>query len=572
MLIAGEVAFYTITKIGKTIPFLKDFLFSYEWLVDDKLSLGQIWKIPISTFYGQASLYMFFVYGLICVVGLEPAYRWLKRKDFPIVLRGIFYMFIILGMECLLGWILYWITGYQIWYYTGWGSFPVYTSFAIAPMWFICGLISENVINVFDSFDKLKMRMYGLTTVSEEKKPNGRKIALISDVHIGRKDNPFGNGWFKGLNPSYLSVVLNKIAYDSNTSRLIIVGDFFDTWLCPPEKKPFNNVAEVINAWSDSIFMAPLKKCIELCTEVLYIPGNHDMGIKQEDLEALKVKGKELKIVEPGAYPTSYFFGESNSITKTLYFEHGHASDLFNAPVSPTDEDTIQGLPFGYYVTRIDADLESFSLNKIYQQAYILAFKKFNKQESMKSKTAQKTKTLTANNSKTIGSIFIELFIDIVVKMANSKRKDSEKLTDESVIIMPDTYNNVTIGDVKKGYYTLLKKFQDLRKNPVNTDSVDSFHRYYLLSATKRGLSKYANEKFGKKSISLWFKRIFTNQAPEKIVIMGHTHTSTKEYVMNREIPGIYVNTGCLCKFNQGKTSWAEIINTKRGCRVKINS
>ena len=137
MLLAGEVAFYTITKIGRSIPWLS-WLFSYQWLVDSRLQLNHIWEVPIMTFYGQASLYMFFVYGAICVFGLEPSYRKLKEKSFPLVLRGLIYMLVILAMECILGWVLYWITGYKIWYYEGWGTIFTFTSWAIAPMWFIC--------------------------------------------------------------------------------------------------------------------------------------------------------------------------------------------------------------------------------------------------------------------------------------------------------------------------------------------------------------------------------------------------------------------------------------------------
>ena len=576
LLIAGEVAFYTITKIGRRIPFLKDFLFSYQWRVDESLKLNQIWNVPIITFYGQASLYMFFVYGLICVVGLEPAYRWMKKKGFPIVLRGIVYMFVILGMECLLGWILYWITGYKIWYYGGWGSFPVFTSFAIAPMWFICGLISENVINVFDSFDELKKKAYGLINISSEKRKNGRKVAVISDVHTGKRNSAFGSGWFKGKYLEYLNIYLSKIAYDGNISRLVIVGDFFDIWLTPPEMKPYANVGEIIEAWSDAIFMAPLKKCIELCSEVWYIPGNHDMGITQEDLNKLSVNGKTMILKSPGAYSTDCFFGKDKSKTKTLYFEHGHAADLFNAPVEEADiENSLNGLPFGYYITRLAADIDKFNLGKIYKEAYKGAIEKYmqmNQQNSKSIKSASSIE-LTSSNSNVIGKYFIELFVDIVVAMSNAKRSSDNKLTDDSEIKMLTEQKKVTISMVKQNYHYLLKKFQDLYKNPRDPDDPDKFHRYYILAATKNGLSDYAKEKFGKKKTSLWFKRWFTNEPAEKIVVMGHTHYYTKESVMNREISGIYVNTGCVCDCNKHRMpSWVEIINTNNGCNVKINN
>ncbi len=565
LLISGEVAFYTITKIGKRIPVLKDVIFSYIWLVDKNLNLNCIWDAPILTFYGQASLYMFFVYGLICVVGLEPAYRWLKKKDFPLLIRGVIYMAIILFMEWFLGLILAKITGYQIWYYSGWGSFPVYTSFAIAPMWFICGLISENVINLFDSFDNLKMQMYGLLEISDVKKKHGDKIAIISDTHIGIRENDSGCGWFKGIYPAMLNIILYKIAYDKNISKLIINGDFFDIWLCPPELKPYKSFTEIINKWSDSLFITPLKKCIEMCDEVWYIAGNHDMGITQEDLNTISVNGKTMILQKPGAYSSDCFFGKNKSKTKTIYFEHGHAADLFNAPVSDSDTDSLQGLPFGYYITRIAADLDSFDFEKIYQNAYSNAILKINKEQ-----ISNTNPELSTENK--MGKYLIELFVDIVVKMANIKRENKDDLSDDSIIRMAEPYHDVKISEVKNCYHSLLQKYQTLNKTPENPESIDAFHHYYICAAMKNGLSKYANEKFGKKNISLWFKRLFINQIPEKIVVLSHTHYAKKEFIMDKEISGIYVNTGCICSCKkQNNPSWVVIKNGKNGCRVKIN-
>jgi UDP-2,3-diacylglucosamine pyrophosphatase LpxH len=548
LLIAGEVSFYSITKIGRKIPFLK-IIFEYQWCVDPKLDLSNIWNVPIMTFYGQASLYMFFVYGLICVAGLEPAYRWMKKKDFPIILRGLFYMCIILGMECLLGWILFWITKYKIWYYTGWGSFPVFTSFAIAPMWFICGLISENVINVFDSFDSLKLTLYGLSVSSGSKKKDGNHVAVISDVHIGQKND----GWFNGMYPAYLNIILYKIAFDSRIRKLIIVGDFFDTWLCPPEVVPFKNAAEIIHTWDDALFMPALKKCIEVCDEVWYIPGNHDMGITQNDLDALTVNGKTMQLKLPGTYSPEVVFN-APSLTKQIRFEHGHAADLFNAPVDPADPDTLQGLPFGYYVTRLAAS-DSHDVEKLCQQAFL----------SARSHSTQAEKLEP-------GALFIQLFVDALVALSNTHRPDDDKLSDRSVIRMASPYADVTVADIKGKYHELLKKYEELELHPQNSSDPDAFHHYYMFAVGKNGLGRYAHEKFGRKDFGLWFRRIFSTVPFEKVVVMGHTHYTLKEYVTDAAVAGIYVNTGCICQTDKQRTpSWIELINTDKGCRVKMN-
>src|SRR5512133_181652 len=86
LLVAGEVAFYTVVKIGRLMPAPFDALFQFVWLVDPRLELGRVWPVPLISLYGQASLWMFFVYGSIALFGLETAYHRLRR--WPWVLRG----------------------------------------------------------------------------------------------------------------------------------------------------------------------------------------------------------------------------------------------------------------------------------------------------------------------------------------------------------------------------------------------------------------------------------------------------------------------------------------------------
>jgi uncharacterized membrane protein len=101
---------------------------------------------------------MFLVYGSIALFGLEPAYR--RIKGWPIVARGLVYMTVILAMECATGWILRAVTGYDIWYYED-GALTVfrYTSLAIAPMWFVLGLVSENFLHIIDKLTRVKLEL-----------------------------------------------------------------------------------------------------------------------------------------------------------------------------------------------------------------------------------------------------------------------------------------------------------------------------------------------------------------------------------------------------------------------------
>lgn len=154
LLVAGEVAFYTVVKVGRLLPRPICDLFQFVWLVDPSLELGRVWAVPIKSLYGQASLWMFFVYGAIALFGLETAYH--RVRAWPWLLRGLLYAAVILAMECATGWILLAVTGLRIWYYADRFAILTFTSLAIAPLWFVLGLMAENFHHIIDKLTRVK--------------------------------------------------------------------------------------------------------------------------------------------------------------------------------------------------------------------------------------------------------------------------------------------------------------------------------------------------------------------------------------------------------------------------------
>jgi hypothetical protein len=75
---------------------------------------------------------------MLCV---EPVYRLLARK--PWVLRCVLYGVGILIFEALSGWVLFWVTGYKIWYYADAGNIVGMTSLFILPIWMATGMLIE---------------------------------------------------------------------------------------------------------------------------------------------------------------------------------------------------------------------------------------------------------------------------------------------------------------------------------------------------------------------------------------------------------------------------------------------
>jgi hypothetical protein len=115
-------------------------LFSFDWQVDPTLNLGAIWKVPALSLYGQCSLWMFFVYG-VASFSIEFVYR--NASDIVWPVRAVVYGFLIFFWECASGWLLYWGTGYKIWFYADPGAFFEMTSWRILPIWCVTGLIVE---------------------------------------------------------------------------------------------------------------------------------------------------------------------------------------------------------------------------------------------------------------------------------------------------------------------------------------------------------------------------------------------------------------------------------------------
>jgi len=158
-LVCGEVAFYSLIKIGREAPDFINWLFQFQWSVDSRLGLDHVWDVPIKTLYGQASLWMFFVYATIGLFGIEPFYKRMKDWKWSWLARGFVYMLIILSMECAAGWLIWWSVKYKIWYYSDSYDILTFTSWAIAPFWFILGLVSENFINLVLKYSQKKARL-----------------------------------------------------------------------------------------------------------------------------------------------------------------------------------------------------------------------------------------------------------------------------------------------------------------------------------------------------------------------------------------------------------------------------
>ena len=130
--------------------------------------------------------------------------------------------------------------------------------------------------------------------------PGRTKVVFISDVHIG--DNSPTVWYQKDFHEPFLVALLDHVIAQADQVReLIILGDFIDYWTYPPNRRPpgFREIA----AANPAIF-GPRAKLAQVLSalkgRVTYIPGNHDMGVTQRDVDFRLNCVERTAVREPG--------------------------------------------------------------------------------------------------------------------------------------------------------------------------------------------------------------------------------------------------------------------------------
>jgi UDP-2,3-diacylglucosamine pyrophosphatase LpxH len=164
---------------------------------------------------------------------------------------------------------------------------------------------------------------------------------VISDVHIG--DNSPTCWYQQAVHEPYVLALLDWVIahvtdMDLRVDRLIILGDLFDFWTYPPDRRP-PTIQQILDA-NPNLFgpNGKMRAVVEaLEGNVLYLRGNHDINITQADLDLIPTGAYKIKL-------TDDIFYDSDQVVYT----HGHLFTMFNAP----DARFPGEVPVGYFVTR----------------------------------------------------------------------------------------------------------------------------------------------------------------------------------------------------------------------------
>lgn len=159
------------------------------------------------------------------------------------------------------------------------------------------------------------------------------KRIFISDIHIGINEKW---SWFQ--NDSYEKHELRLISFlewiykQNDVKDLVLLGDIFDTWVHPCDEEPIT-IDDIFNEPSNvKIFDAINTICDGKKINVLYVNGNHDQDVTENDI---------IK-----KFPNMIYAGTQYD-SRPVFAEHGHNNDLFNS------SELSYKYPIGYFITRL---------------------------------------------------------------------------------------------------------------------------------------------------------------------------------------------------------------------------
>jgi UDP-2,3-diacylglucosamine pyrophosphatase LpxH len=265
------------------------------------------------------------------------------------------------------------------------------------------------------------------------------KRIFISDIHLSSQelyDDPKKPAWYNpSKHNSRLQGFLESyvLKNEKDIKDLILLGDVFNTWVCPAKKKP-PTYTQIFAA--NKQVLDKFKKIIKAGIDIYYINGNHDFDLTQETIQKA-VKGiKAIKFYRTGR----------------IHAEHGHQYDIYNKPDFVTDP--AYGRPIGYYISRLVASINSGGFGLLDLPTYL--------DDVLEA-------ALTPQNI--FGSI-----IEGLAERAGLKDKDT--------IMMPDQ-KKISIESLKERYQKLSEIY-----SPSELIS-DLYHRRYLNGPADRLCQKY---------------------------------------------------------------------------------
>ena len=168
------------------------------------------------------------------------------------------------------------------------------------------------------------------------------KRIFISDIHLGddaRYTDPVPDRrarFFPSKHRDRLLYFLEKqiIPEKNNIKDLVLLGDIFDTWVCPFDALP-PTYDSIFCSQENKPVLDSLRQIAASNINLCYVNGNHDYDLTDTKIQ----KAIPGIITKPEGY---------EDVELGLYAEHGHRFTLFNQSYP----DVANGLPIGACAAR----------------------------------------------------------------------------------------------------------------------------------------------------------------------------------------------------------------------------
>lgn len=329
---------------------------------------------------------------------------------------------------------------------------------------------------------------------------------FLSDVHLGGDERA---SWFqKDRHEARLVAFLEWVAAQTDVKDLVLLGDLFDEWMWPMDQKP-QALTTVIPQRHPAVLSA-VKAAKAAVENVFYVNGNHDLGVSQTELDALFGAGVVKWI-------TQYNAG-------LLYAEHGSRFGLFNA--RDRMHDPTQGLPLGYFITRLLAGTEVAYTSP----GALLSFVD-DLLEAM-------------FTTQTLASSVIEAVAEVTGR------------GDDATVVMPGNRPPISVAQIKARYAPLVQRW------------VERFGPGYAINAIRAEGDGLA-----------WFAKRLHKQQGFRVVVLGHTHHEHHD-VFTDGLLGLhpaadagtfaYLNSGYFCPSGNGRATVAEVDKRDDGYTARV--
>jgi UDP-2,3-diacylglucosamine pyrophosphatase LpxH len=166
------------------------------------------------------------------------------------------------------------------------------------------------------------------------------KRLFISDIHLSSEEiykNHPDISWFKPdrHKQRLLNFIDNTIIAKKNSVKdVILLGDIFNTWICPASIPP-PSYQEIFNANQD--ILDKFQEIVENGINLFYMNGDHDFELMPAEIENRVFGIRAIRYYR----------------TSRIHAEHGNRFDIFNKPDYITDP--AYGTPVGYFIRRLIA-------------------------------------------------------------------------------------------------------------------------------------------------------------------------------------------------------------------------